>query len=182
QRVGAWVADHRLHARAHLAEHLRGVHPERVVGAALHVGDRDDLAASIVEVLRRKATYLAETLHRDGDVTRVDAGLLKRLERGDQYAATGRARPALGPTHADGLAGDDTGHGVAEVHRVGVHEPGHRLLVRADVRRWDVLLRPDDRADLAGVAPRDPLELRLAVEPRVDRDATLRPAVRDPDQ
>ena len=41
----------------------------------------------------------------------------------------------------DRLAGDDLGHGVALLHRVRVHHPGHRLLVRRHVGRRDVELR-----------------------------------------
>ena len=45
----------------------------------------------------------------------------------------------------DRLAGDDLRHGVALLHRVRVHHPRHRLLVRRHVGRGDVLLRADDR-------------------------------------
>src|SRR5207245_5899505 len=42
----------------------------------------------------------------------------------------------------------------------------------------DVLLGPDDRQDRDGVPLREPLELSLAVLPRVHRDAALRAAER----
>ena len=57
---------------------VAGFMPEGVVGAALDVGDRDDLAAGVVEVLRGEAADLAEALDRDRHVPRVDAGLAQR--------------------------------------------------------------------------------------------------------
>src|SRR5207248_4827764 len=36
---------------------------------------------------------------------------------------------ALGAAESDRLSGDDTRHGVAPVHRVGIHHPGHHLRI-----------------------------------------------------
>jgi hypothetical protein len=114
--------------------------------------------------------------------TATDAGLTQGRKRRDHHAATGRTRAALRTADADRLAGDDARDGVALIDRVRVHEPGHGLLVGADIGRRDVLLRADDRANFAGVPAGHPLELGLAVEPGVDRDATLCAAVRNADQ
>ena len=62
----------------------------------------------------------------------------------------------------DRLAGHDLGHRVALLHRVRVHHPRHRLLVRGHVRRGDVRLRPDERRELGGEAARDARELAAA--------------------
>ena len=97
---------------------------------------------------------------------------------GRVHDAAGRGRRAAErAADLQGLAGDHRRDRVAAVDRVGVHHPGHRALVGADVRRHDVVLRADHRHDLAGVAPGDALELGRGVAARVDRDAALRPAV-----
>ena len=67
--------------------------------------------------------------------------------------------PEDGAADRDRLPGHDLRHRVAALHRVRVHHPGHRLLVRGHVRRGDVLLGPDDREQLGGEAAREPLDL-----------------------
>ncbi len=58
--------------------------------------------------------------------------------------ATGRLAPPFGAAKRDGLAGDDLGHGMALVHGISVHEPGHDLLVGAHVGRHHIGVRPDN--------------------------------------
>ena len=76
------------------------------------------------------------------------------------------------------LAGHDLGHGVAPLHRVRVHHPGHRLLVRRHVGRRDVELRPDELRELGGEAAGDARQLALRQVARVAAHAALRAAVR----
>ena len=59
----------------------------------------------------------------------------------------------------DRLARDDLRDGVSALHRVRVHHPRHRLLVRRHVGRGDVLLRPDERQELGREAARETLDL-----------------------
>ena len=77
-------------------------------------------------------------------------------------AGAGRLVPEDRAADRDRLAGHDLRHRVAALHRVRVHHPGHRLLVRRHVRRGDVLLRPDERQQLRREPPRQPLELAAA--------------------
>ena len=81
------------------------------------------------------------------------------------------------PPIAIGLPGHDLGHRVAALHGVGVHHPGHRLLVRRHVRRGDVLLRPDERQELGREPPGEPLDLDGRHLARVAADAALGAAV-----
>ena len=97
-------------------------------------------------------------------------------------AGAGRLVAEHGAADRDRLAGHDLGHRVAALHRVGVHHPGHRLLVRRHVRRGDVLLRPDERQELGREAPREALELDVRHLARVAADAALRAAVGQPQQ
>ena len=69
-----------------------------------------------------------------------------------------------------------------DLHRVGVHHPGHRLLVRRHVGRRDVLLRADDREQLGGEAAGHAPGARARERARIAPDAALRPAVGKPQQ
>jgi hypothetical protein len=81
----------------------------------------------------------------------------------------------------DRLAGHHRGDRLAHVHRVGVHHPGHGLLVGAHVRRGHVLLRPDELHQLGGVAAGHALQLALRHLVRIADDAALGPAEGDVD-
>ena len=85
---------------------------------------------------------------------------------------------------ADGerLARDDAQHGVPDVHRVRVEDPGHDLRVGADVGGGDVLLGADLVDDLARVAPGQPLLLTDREQLRITDDAALRTAERQAHQ
>ena len=68
------------------------------------------------------------------------------------------------------------------LHRVGVHHPGHRLLVGADIGGRDVVLGADQRADLAGVAAGHAVRVRWCCTAWVDAHAALGAAVGDIEQ
>ena len=138
--------------------------------------------AGLGEETRRPTTNLAEALHGRGRSVVSDAQVRERLQGDVHDAARGGRRPAERAAEADRLAGHDAQDGVAGVHRVGVHHPGHGLLVGADVGRGDVVRGTDQRHDLRGVAPGDALELGLRVVARIDDHATLGAAVRDVEQ
>ena len=97
-------------------------------------------------------------------------------------AGAGRLVPEDGAADRDRLAGDDLRDRVAALHRVRVHHPRHRLLVRGHVRRGDVLLRADDRQELGGEPPRQALELAQRERARLAADAALRAAVREAEE
>ena len=88
------------------------------------------------------------------DVKRVEGA---KGEKGD--AAAGRLAPAERAADADRLAGHDLGDGDALVHRIGVHEPGHDLLVGAHVGRHHVDPRADEGDHFLHVAAGEVLEL-----------------------
>ena len=69
-----------------------------------------------------------------------------------------RLAPTQRTANADRLAGDDAGRRAADVDRVGVHHPSHRLLVGAEVRGHHVGLRPDEGNHLLRVAACDALQ------------------------
>ena len=90
----------------------------------------------------------------------------------------GRLTPAERAARTDRLAGDDLRHGDPLVHRIGVHEPRHHLLVGAHVGRHDVDPRADERDHLLHVAARHVLQFARRKRRRVDRHAALAAAIR----
>ena len=77
------------------------------------------------------------------------------------------------PPMFERLAGHDGGHGLAHVHGVGVHHPGHGLLVGVDVGRGNVFFRPDELDQLRGVAAGHALQFALRHLVRIADDAAL---------
>ena len=65
--------------------------------------------------------------------------------------------------------------------RVGVHDPGHDLGVGADIGGGNVLVRPQQDGDLAGVAAGQPLQFSRTHLAGVADDAALGPTERDAD-
>ena len=86
------------------------------------------------------------------------------------------------PPSSDRLARHDAQRLVADHHRVGVEHPAHHLRVGAGIGRGDVVLRADDRHDLAGVSAGEPLLLAHRELLRVADHAALGPAVGQIDQ
>ena len=156
----------------------RHVEPLGVVDAALPVGGGEDPRALLVHQLGADRADVAEALHGDGRALELEAEVAGRLAGDDHHAAAGGLAAAERAAHLDRLAGDDRGRGVADVHRVGVHEPRHDLGVGVHVGRRHVLLRADGVDDLGGVAARQRLELALRHLGRVADDAALAAAER----
>ena len=63
------------------------------------------------------------------------------------------------------------------MHGKGVHDPGHDLGVGAHIRRRNVALRPDERADLGDIAAGHLFQLTLAELFGLDNHAALGAAV-----
>ena len=159
----------------------RQVQARAVEDAAAVVLHRDDQRTGLAEQFGRCRADIAETLHRHLGAVQIQADAACRLAPGDEHTAPGRLDPAHAAAQVDGLAGDHAGRGGAGVHRIGVHHPCHHLRVGVDIRRQNVLLRPNDDADLAGVAPRQPLQLLARQLLRIDPDAALGAAERQVD-
>ena len=102
---------------------------------------------------------------------------LEGAKRQERDAVAGRLAPPERAARADRLAGDDLGHGDALVHRIGVHEPGHDLLVGAHVGRHHVDARADEGDHLLHVAARQVFQLADRQRRGVDRDAALAAAI-----
>ena len=146
--------------------------------AAFPVGDGDDLRALLGHQLRGDRADVAEALHGDARALELEPEMLRGFARDDHHAAARRLAPPERPAHLDRLAGDDRRRGVADVHRVGVHDPRHDLFVGVDVGRRHVLVGADRVDDLGGVAARQRFELALRHLGRIANDAALAAAER----
>ena len=125
---------------------------------------------------------VAKTLdgHGGGSDRHIHVGEVARDQVGD--AGPGGLATTLGAAEAEGFAGDDGGHEMADVGGVGVHHPAHHLLVGAEVGCGDIHLRADERDELLNVATRKVFELGGGKAGRIDDDATLGPAVGQADE
>ena len=141
--------------------------------AAGRVGDGEDLGALLLHQLRGDRPGIAEALHHHGGSLEVDAQVPGGLDDTVDSATRGRFVAAFRPAERNGLAGDDARNRVPDMHRVRVHDPGHRLGIGVDVRRGDVALGADEHLDLGRVATSQVLQLAAAELLGVDDNATL---------
>src|SRR5271166_6161447 len=175
-------------AREFLQRLLVGVNPFNdfrnvktffVVQATANVGEPDDLIAGFLHQCGGERADIAESLNNDPGGFFFHPQLGQRLVHANHHAAAGGFAAATRTAQFDGLAGDDRGGGLARVHRVGVHHPGHGLLVGADIRRWNIALGAQPIRKFGGVAPGEALEFTAGHFARVANDATFGAAKRD---
>ena len=162
--------------------HRRDVEAGRVVDSAGDVRYRDDGRAAVDELLRGDPADVPEPLDDAPLLGELPAQALARARYDHHDTGSRRLVAEDGASDRDRLARDDLRHRVAALHRVRVHHPRHRLLVRRHVRRRNVLLRADERQQLGREAPREALELDARQLPRVAPNAALRATVRQSQQ
>ena len=84
--------------------------------------------------------------------------MLQGFVADDHDAASGGFAASSRAADVHRLAGDDGGDGLAHVHGIGVHDPGHGLLVGIHVGRGNIFFRPDEFDEFRGVAARHAFE------------------------
>ena len=144
-------------ARAGLI-HVDAADTEIVVHGAAVVLYGNNLCTVFGERSCRRRAHVSETLYRDARAFERERKLLRDGARNDNYAATGGVGTSETTAKRYGLSGNNSRSGPALIHRVGVHHPGHHLLVRIHVRRGNVAIRSEQDIYLAGVTPRQPFE------------------------
>jgi hypothetical protein len=152
------------------------------VHAARDVRDPDDGGALLGQLGGRDAADVAEALDDAAQVGEAEAESLAGALDDHHDAGAGRLAAEEGPSDRHRLARDDLRHRIPLLDRVGVHHPGHRLLVRRHVRRRDVLLGPDERGQVGREPARDTPDLASRKLARVAADAALRTPVGKPEQ
>ena len=165
----------------HVLQELGHVDTLGIVKAAVYVRDADDLVAGLVHQLSGHRPHVAEALNDHALLRTLAAQLPQGAVAGNQAAAPGGLAPPARPAQLDGFAGDDGGGGLADVHGIGVHHPGHHLLVGAQVGCGHVALRAQVGQQLGGVAAGNGLEFASAELLRVADHAALGSAKGDVD-
>jgi hypothetical protein len=132
-----------------------------VVKATVVLGDSDDGVALFGEEFRGVRADVAEALNDDAATVDGHAEMFHGFVTDDGDTATGGFFASAGAAEVDGFAGDDGIDGLAHVHGVGVHDPGHGLLVGAHVGGGNVFFGADEFDELGGVAASHALELAL---------------------
>src|SRR6266851_7014948 len=122
-------------------DRLRHVESLLVIKAAADVRESYDFVARFVHQVRGQGAHVAKALDNDSASFFLDAEFREGLIAANHHAAPGGFAPSARAAQLDGLAGHHGRGGLAEVHGVRVHDPGHGLLVCADVGGRDVLLR-----------------------------------------
>ena len=152
-----------------------------VVERAVNIGDADNLVARVKEQLRRHRSHVAESLHDDARAHVHHPEFGQRAVAVEEHAAPGGLMPAARSAQVDRLAGNNGRGRVAHVHRVGVHDPGHGLLVGAEVGRGNVALRTEPFDQFGGIAPRDALQFAVREFGGIANHAALGAAERNID-
>src|SRR6202034_4348253 len=100
-----------------------------VVKATTHFDDADDLVSRGRHEPSRVRSHVTEALNDDAAAVAIQAQLLDRLLANHEHAASRRFGAPARSADVDRLAGDDSGYGLARMHGIGIHDPGHGLFV-----------------------------------------------------
>src|SRR6266702_2645813 len=157
----------RLLLGVHPVDHLRHIEALLVVETTADVREANDFVAGFLHVFRCQGANVAEALNHDAAALFFDSQFREGFVAANHHAAPGGFFPAARAAEFNGLAGDDGGGGLTDVHRVRVHDPSHGLFVGADVGRWDVALRTQPIGQFRGVAASEPLEFSAGHLPRI---------------
>ena len=107
------------------------------------------VAPRCAQLAHDDGAHVAEALDDDAlPVERSAAALAAAASMQKTTPSPVARRAGLGAAEHDRLAGDDLGHRVADLLRVGVHEPRHLALAGGHVGRRDVAVGTDDREEL----------------------------------
>src|SRR5208337_1705158 len=144
-----------------LAEIDEGVQVDAVfvVQAAAHFGDANNFVSALIHEMSGVGADITKALHDDAAAFARQAELLDGLVADHHHAAAGGFTASAGATDVDGLAGHDGGDGLAHVHGIGVHHPGHDLFVGVDVGGGNVFFGADEFDQFRGVAAGHALDL-----------------------
>src|SRR5262249_38212542 len=140
---------------------------------AIAIAHGNNAEAALAQFVTDHRADVAETLHHGGGRAGLDLQFVQGFEDAIGNAAPRGLAAADATAQFDRLACDDLRTGIADLHAVGVHDPGHGLLVGAQVGGHHVHARADDDQDLFGEAARQPLQLAAREPGRVASDAAL---------
>ena len=167
---------------AKVASKKRDIESVGIGDPSMNVGDRDDPSASLIEQTGRSLADVAEALDSDTGAVELEPAAASRVRDRVDDALAGRVRAADRTADGDRLAGHDARHRIAPMHRDRVHDPGHRLGVRAHVGCRDVRVGADDPLELGSEATGQGFELLRTHRARIAGHAAFGAAERDVDE
>src|ERR1043166_120854 len=156
-----------------ILQRLRDIDSFWIVDTAVNVRYRYNLITRLVNQSRADTTNISRALHDNACLGGGHLEPLDRLVDNKQYAATGRLSPARRTTQVDWFTGYHCGDSVTRVHRIGVHDPGHGLLVGIHVGGGHVLLRSDEVQEFSRVAAGHALDFADRHLLRIANDAAF---------
>jgi len=144
-----------------------------VVESAVVLRNADDGVALFVKELGGVGADVAEALDDDSGPVDGHAEVLDGFVTDYGDAAAGGFFASARAAEVDGLAGDDGVNGLAHVHGVGVHDPGHSLLVGVHVGGGHVFFGADELDEFGGIAASHALEFALRHFLRIADDSAF---------
>ena len=105
--------------------------------------------------------------------------LLSRLVADDHQAASGSFNAPVRPAQFERLAGHNRRDGMAHMHGIGIHDPGHDLLVGVDVGTGNIFFRPQQLHQFRRVPSGEALQFTLGHLVRIANHSPGRAAERD---
>src|SRR5215472_9692537 len=130
-----------------------------VVQPAANIRETDDFVAGFLHQVRGHRADISETLHHHAAARSFHADLGERLVTAHHDSATGGFASPSGAPQLNRLSRHHRRRGLTDVHRIGVHHPGHGLFARAHVRGRNVALRSQPIRQFRRVAPRQTFHL-----------------------
>src|ERR1700740_1182 len=117
----------------------------------MNVSDSHDFIAGVVQKHCRHGADIAKPLDDHARVHAQHAEFGQRPVAVDEHAAPCGFVAASRSSKVNRFAGHDGGLGVPYVHRIRVHDPGHGLLIGAEVGGGNVALGAEPLDQLGGV-------------------------------
>ncbi len=111
-----------------------------IVDATMNVGDANNFAATLMQQLGRNAANIAASLNYNPCALQLHSEKLGGSLHHDHDSASGSLTPSFGSAETHRLSSNNRSYGASGVHAVCIHDPGHHLFIRVDVRRRNVFL------------------------------------------
>ena len=137
-----------------LAMHQQRVNVDSIliVETTVEFSNADDLVACLGHQFGGVRAHIAESLDDHPCAFRQHAQLARGFVANDHQTASRCLAASARSSNVERLARHDSGHGLAHVHRVRIHDPRHSLLIRVHVRGGNIFFRTDEFDQLSRVA------------------------------
>src|ERR1700730_17892328 len=124
-------------------------------------GNANDLVPSPMHEAGGIRAHIAKTLNDHSGLLWTHAVSLQGLATDDHQSTSRGFSASMGAAQFERFPGDHGRDRMADMHGVGIHDPGHDLLVRVDVRTEDIFFWTQHLHQVRRVASGEPLEFTL---------------------